>query len=180
MEHDSLRCSAIWLTQGIPRMILGAGTNVLFRDKGFRGVVIRTAQLSGLVFEENGSGNVKVAVAAGVPLPAVVSRACKLGWTGLEWLWGIPGSFGGAVVTNAGAGAVSVADNLVFVKLLTDRGEEMILEKADLRYGYRFLKLPAATVVAEATLNLAAANPETIQDQSRSRASAASRPATLG
>jgi UDP-N-acetylmuramate dehydrogenase len=148
--------------RGIPRMILGAGTNVLFRDKGFRGVVIRTALLSGLVFEENGSGSVNVAVAAGVPLPAMVSRACKLGWAGLEWLWGIPGSFGGAVVTNAGAGAASVAEHLVSVKLLTDRGEEMILEKADLRYGYRFLYLPPATVVAEATLNLSAANPEAI------------------
>jgi UDP-N-acetylmuramate dehydrogenase len=148
--------------EGIPRMILGAGTNVLFRDKGFRGVVLRTARLGGQVFEETGSGNVKVAVAAGVPLPAVVSRACALGWTGLEWLWGIPGSFGGAVVTNAGAGSASMADHLVFVKLLTDRGEETILEKADIRCGYRFLKLPPATVVVEATLELAAANPDVI------------------
>ncbi len=149
--------------QGIPRMILGAGTNVLFRDKGFRGVVLRTALMSGMVFEEDGAGNVEVTVAAGVPLAAVVSRACKLGWTGLEWLWGIPGSFGGAVVTNAGAGGRSVADSLIFVKLLADRGEETILEKADLRYGYRFLKLPSSAVVAEATLKLAAADPEAIQ-----------------
>jgi UDP-N-acetylmuramate dehydrogenase len=156
----------------IPRMILGAGTNVLFRDNGFRGVVVRTALMGGLVFQETGSHKVHVAVAAGVPLPAVVSRACTLGWTGMEWLWGIPGSFGGAVVTNAGAGSVSMADNLVFVRLFTDRGEEMILEKADLSYGYRFLELPAATVVAEATLELAAESPEVIRtnlDAARAR-----------
>jgi UDP-N-acetylmuramate dehydrogenase len=150
--------------EGIPRMVLGAGTNVLFRDRGFRGVVIRTAPLTSLEFREDGSGTVTIDVAAGVPLPGVVSRACKLGWTGLEWLWGIPGSFGGAVVTNAGAGGVSVADRLVRVKLLTERGEETILKKTDLIYGYRFMKLPPSTVVATATLELVAASAQTVQD----------------
>ena len=150
--------------EGIPRIILGAGTNVLFQDYGFRGVVIRTAPLTGLELRDDGSGTVEVDVAAGVPLPGVVSRACKAGATGLEWLWGIPGSFGGAIVTNAGAGTVSVADRLVLVKLLTEHGEEKILKKADLVYGYRFMQLPPATVVAAATLQLTAADPGTIQD----------------
>lgn len=149
--------------EGIPHLILGAGTNILFRDKGFRGVVIRTAPLSGLDFQEIDSKTVRIEVSAGVPLPSVVSRACKAGWTGLEWLWGIPGSFGGAVVTNAGAGTVSVADRVVLLRLLTERGEEKVLEKQDIVSGYRFMQLPAATVVASATLELPAAPAAAVQ-----------------
>jgi UDP-N-acetylmuramate dehydrogenase len=108
---------------------------------------------------------VSVEVAAGVPLPGVVSRACKLCGTGLEWLWGIPGSFGGAVVTNAGAGGVSVADHIVSLKVLSQRGEEKILDKADLVYGYRFMQLPPATVVASATLQLPVVSATAIQDK---------------
>jgi len=88
----------------IPRIVLGAGTNVLFHDSGFRGVVIRTTSLGGLEIRECGSDHALITVAAGVPLPVVVTKACTLGWTGLEPLWGIPGLFGGAVVTNAGVG----------------------------------------------------------------------------
>lgn len=149
--------------ENVPRMILGAGTNVLFSDEGFRGVVVRTGTMSGLGFHANGSDHVRVRVAAGVPLPSVVSEGCKLGWTGLEELWGIPGSFGGAVVTNAGSGPISVADSLVSVKLLTRRGDEVTVQKEELVYGYRSISLPAGTVVVEGTLKLSRADRETIE-----------------
>jgi len=137
-----------------PHILLGSGTNVLFHDAGFRGVVIRTVAMKGLSVERNGSDHVRITAAAGAPLPLVVGRAARDGLTGIEALCGIPGSFGGAVATNAGTGGVSLGDALVRVKLLDGRGEERVLERDDLRYGYRSMELPADAAVVEGTLRL--------------------------
>jgi UDP-N-acetylmuramate dehydrogenase len=156
----------------IPRVILGAGTNVLFSDEGFDGVVVRTGAIGGIEVQANGSGHPRIVVGAGVSLAQVVSRAAKVGATGLEDLWGIPGSFGGAVTSNAGAGTTSIADRLVHVDLLTTQGEEMTLTREHLHYGYRFLRLPAGCVVARATLELTVGDLDTIQarlDAARAR-----------
>lgn len=165
-EPDNLNELAFLLRylrdKAIPRVILGAGTNVIFRDAGFRGVVIRTGSLKGFHIHQNGRDAAVVSAAAGLPLPVLVSRACRLGWTGLEPLWGIPGTVGGGVVVNAGAGGVCMADFLEEVKLVTERGEHITLPKADLTYGYRYMKLPAGSVVVEATLRLSMGVPEKI------------------
>ncbi len=138
----------------IPRIILGAGTNVLFHDAGFRGVVVRTKSLNRMDFQSDTVGVATVIVAAGVPLPRLVNRAAEFGWTGLEDLWGIPGAFGGAVVTNAGAGQVSMSDQLVTIKLLSDRGEQITLNKLDFHSGYRSMEIPPQSVVVEGVLQL--------------------------
>jgi UDP-N-acetylmuramate dehydrogenase len=138
----------------VPHVLLGSGTNVLFQDAGFRGVVIRTVAMKNLSVERNGSDHVRITAGAGAPLPLVVGRAARDGFAGLEALWGIPGSFGGAVATNAGAGGVSLGDALIAVKLLDKRGEEVVLERSALRYGYRSMELPPAAAVVEGTLRL--------------------------
>ena len=158
--------------EGIPRIVLGSGTNVLFRDEGVRGVVVRTGSLTGIEVHANGSDEAAIVVAAGDPLPLVVSRACKEGWSGLEDLWGIPGSFGGAVATNAGTAGISVADRLISLRLLTDRGEEMVLGREDLEYGYRRLTLPRDAVVVEGMVNLRRGDRDAIEtavEQARAR-----------
>lgn len=149
--------------RGISYFLLGSGTNVLFHDAGFRGVVIRTAAIRGFAVEQNGSDHARIIVAAGVPLPALISRAAALGWEGLEPLWGIPGSFGGAIVTNAGAGEVSLGDLLIRAKLMSAAGEEIIAEKEKLGFAYRSTKLPANSVVVEGTLRLRRGNQQTIE-----------------
>lgn len=138
----------------VPHVLLGSGTNVLFHDAGFRGIVIRTVAMKGLSVEQNGADHVRIIAAAGAPLPLVVGRAAREGFSGLEALWGIPGSFGGAVATNAGAGGVCLGDALVAVKLLNATGEELILEHSALRYGYRSMELPRDAAVVEGTLRL--------------------------
>lgn len=140
--------------RGIPRVFLGHGTNVLFHDAGFRGVVVRMHALRDFDVHTNGSGLGRISAAAGVPLSSVVSKACSLGWTGLEPLWGIPGSFGGAVVTNAGAGGVCIGDFLVRIALLSETGKETTLEKEQIRYGYRALDLPRGAVVVGGAVRL--------------------------
>jgi UDP-N-acetylmuramate dehydrogenase len=149
----------LYLTeQEIPYVLLGSGTNVLFHDKGFRGVVVRLTSIDGFSVEENGSDHALITVAAGVPLPLVVSRTARTGWTGMEPLWGIPGSFGGAVVTNAGAGGVSIGERLEQVKLMTRSNEMITLGKDSVRFGYRSMLLPRGAIVLEGTIRLCRAD----------------------
>jgi UDP-N-acetylmuramate dehydrogenase len=156
----------------IPCVVIGAGTNVLFQDSGFRGVVVRTTGLGGFTVHRNGTDHARIIIGPGVGLPAVVSRTARLGWTGLEPLWGIPGSFGGAVVTNAGAGGVSLGDFLWQVKLVQPSGREIVLQKEDLRHEYRSMALPPEAVVVEGTLRLSRGEKGDIQaelEKARSR-----------
>jgi UDP-N-acetylmuramate dehydrogenase len=156
----------------INSVVLGAGTNVLFHDKGFRGVVIRTTALDSLGIHENGSDFCRVTLAAGVLLPRAVSKACRQGLEGLESLWGIPGSFGGAVVTNAGSGDICVGELLESVKLVTRSGGELVVGGRDLTYGYRSMSLPQGSTVVEGVLRLRRADPDSISaelERSRSR-----------
>jgi len=147
----------------IPRVFLGAGTNVLFHDAGFRGVVVRMNALRDFDMQTNGSGHGRVTVAAGVALPSVIGKVCKLGWTGMEPLWGIPGSFGGAVVTNAGAGGVCIGEVLVGIALLMETGEQTSLEKDRILYAYRAIELPQGAVVLGGTLKLNRDDPASIK-----------------
>jgi UDP-N-acetylmuramate dehydrogenase len=166
VEPDSVSALAQLLRylheEKLPRMILGAGTNVLFPDAGFRGIVVRTAGMRGLEFYPNGCGEVRIVVAAGEPLASVVARSCRHGWAGMESLWGIPGSFGGAVVTNAGAGGTSVGELLEDVTLLSGTGTLLRPKVGDLRFKYRSMELPAEAVVVEGSLRLHRGDPQTI------------------
>lgn len=157
---------------GISYLLLGSGTNVLFGDGGFRGLIVRTNRLESWELYSNDSDYAAVRVAAGVSLPLVVTRSCGLGWTGLEPLWGIPGSFGGAVVTNAGAGGASISDFLISVDLVNAVGEEICLDKADLKFGYRSMAIPEGAVVAGGALRLPRGIPSEVEfrlDQAKAR-----------
>lgn len=149
----------------LPYLLLGAGTNVLFHDDGFRGVVIRTCSLGGLNVYENGSDYAQVTVGAGTLLPYVVNQTARLGLEGMAQLWGIPGSFGGAVVTNAGAGGRCMGDLLVQVKLLNLAGTEISLGADKLDYQYRRMRLPQGAAVLEGTVRLRRGNSDMIHNQ---------------
>lgn len=138
----------------LPHFFLGAGTNVLFQDGGFRGVVIRLTALTEVTVQANGSDAGRIVAAAGVPLPVLISKASSLGFSGLEPLWGIPGSLGGAVATNAGAGGVNIGDFLIELKLLDESAEEFTLEKHEIHSGYRFMGLPPGAIVIQGTVRL--------------------------
>ncbi len=142
----------------IDYLVLGAGTNVLFHDNGFRGVVIRTAALDEWEIHQNGSDHCRVTLSAGVPLPTAVSRACKAGLHGMEALWGIPGSFGGGMATNAGAGGISIGDLLESIALVDRVGKEILIPKQDLNYTYRTMCLPLGSVAIQGIIRLVRAD----------------------
>jgi UDP-N-acetylmuramate dehydrogenase len=119
-----------------PILILGLGSNVLFPDNGFRGLVIKNQCVH---FDIKGiQGEVAYLHSeSGAPLPGVANRLGRQGWSGLEWAIGIPGTIGGAVVGNAGAQSGAIADNLLAVSILDSDGMVRELPKTDLGLAYR-------------------------------------------
>lgn len=135
--EDQLRGAyALAKRYDIPVFIFGSGSNILVGDRGIRGLVIenRTDQVEGPA--QNGAG-LKVRVASGVSFAALARRLSSAGYAGLEWAAGIPGSLGGAVVTNAGAYGSALSDVLKSARLADDRGEITEMTPDDLQLTYR-------------------------------------------
>lgn len=121
-------------TEGLPITLLGAGSNLLISDQGLPGLVIATRHLRHAQFDVEAG---LVTAGAGSSLPRLAWKAARLGWRGLEWAVGIPGTIGGAVVMNAGAHKSCTADILVNTHVLSRAGELQLLTPKDLAYRYR-------------------------------------------
>lgn len=113
-------------------LILGKGSNVLFDDRGFDGLVI----LNRLDFVED-EGDGLFYAGAGYSFPRLGQLSARRGWTGLEFAAGIPASVGGAVFMNAGAGGQETADCLSSVLYLSENGECEEVERKQLDFAYR-------------------------------------------
>lgn len=98
----------------LPYLILGSGTNVLFSDKGFDGLVIKINDNKLKIKGE------KMECSSGAPLSKVVGQALASGLSGLEWAMGIPGTIGGAVVNNAGAYGGDMSGIVSEVEIIRD------------------------------------------------------------
>ncbi len=120
-------------TEGIPLTIIGNGSNVLVKDKGIRGVVVK---LGNALKSMECSGD-KLTAEAGVSLAAIANKAAACGLTGLEFAVGIPGSLGGAVFMNAGAYDGEMCKVVAQVTVLTSDGKIEVLSNEDLEFGYR-------------------------------------------
>ena len=99
-----------------PLLITGNGTNVLYADAGVRGVVARVA-LNNYTIEEQDNEALLVA-GAGVSWPRLLNELSPLGWGGLEFGPGIPGTLGGGVISNAGAHGSDLGEVLLWVEVL--------------------------------------------------------------
>lgn len=145
--------------EGIPFFILGGGSNVLFKDEGFRGMVIRMSALNGIEFKRN-----IVEVEAGMNLTRLINLAAREGLSGLEPLYGIPGEIGGAVVMNAGSFGREIRELLTSAKLITWEGEEVELPVDELGLSYRRSKIPEMGVITSVKLELVQSDPDKILD----------------
>lgn len=131
-------------------LVLGNGTNLLVLDGGIRGVTIKVAKgLRGL--EASGTS---LKVGAGYPLPGLVEHCRSLGWSGLEWAVGIPGSVGGALVMNAGAYGGQMSDLVIRVWGYLPSGDRLTIPARRIRFGYRQAQYPKGFVIAGAELEL--------------------------
>jgi UDP-N-acetylmuramate dehydrogenase len=122
VEEDALeRLATLAAAHDWPLMLVGNGTNVLYADAGAHGIVARMLltqwSLEPLEPLED-AARVRLRAGAGVSLPKLVNELAAQGWAGLEWAAGVPGTIGGAVVSNAGAHGVCVADTLESARIL--------------------------------------------------------------
>lgn len=104
--------------RGLPWCILGAGSNVLVGDRGIRGLVVEYDARTIDAPQQQPDGGLRVRVEAGASFATVARRLSREGYTGVEWAVGIPGTLGGAVVTNAGAHGGDLAANLASATLI--------------------------------------------------------------
>jgi UDP-N-acetylmuramate dehydrogenase len=129
--------------------VIGAGSNILVRDNGFPGLVIKISTNS---LEINKS---RVRVGSGMPLGKLVSSLSAKGIGSLEFLVGIPGSVGGAVVMNSGAWGKEIGDFVKKVKVMNRAGQEIELSRKQMGFGYRKSRLQNdKLIVTEVELKL--------------------------
>ena len=122
----------------VPVTVIGNGSNLLVGDQGIRGVVICIGSgMRGIRVDGE-----KIFLEAGVTLAAAAKQAAKAGLTGLEFASGIPGTFGGAVVMNAGAYGGEMKDVIVSVRVISEDGEILTLSKEELDLSYRHSVIP--------------------------------------
>jgi UDP-N-acetylmuramate dehydrogenase len=132
----------------IPVHVIGACSNVIIRDGGLPGVAVRLARGFGAI-EVDADGIVAGAAALDV---TVAEHAAAASLTGLEFLSGIPGSIGGAVVMNGGAYGGDIASCLDSADVVMRSGDQRRLAAAELAFAYRHSRLPHGAVVVRARL----------------------------
>ncbi|MEP5937189.1 MAG: UDP-N-acetylmuramate dehydrogenase [Erythrobacter sp.] len=142
-----------------PIMALGLGSNMIVRDGGVPGVVIRLGKPFAQVTD---LGDHKVACGGGASGILVSSTARDAGIAGLEFLRGIPGTVGGFVRMNGGAYGREVADVLIDCDVIMTDGNLITLPANDLQYSYRHSALPDGAIVVSARFQGEAGDPETI------------------
>ena len=116
----------------IPLLLLGNGSNMVVRDGGVRGIVLRLEKLNKITIKGN-----RVIAESGADIIDVSRAVASERLTGLEFACGIPGSIGGAMAMNAGAYGGEIQDVIVQSTVLTPSGEKLILSKEELELGYR-------------------------------------------
>ncbi len=148
------------LDPGVPVTVLGVGSNVIVRDGGIEGVVIR---LAGRPWAQITTGGDTITAGAGA-LDSMVARAsAKAGIAGLEFYAGIPGTIGGALTMNAGCYGSETKDVLVSARGLTRAGERVDYALADFGYTYRHSEAPADIIWLEATYRGTPDDPAAVQ-----------------
>jgi UDP-N-acetylmuramate dehydrogenase len=129
----------------LPLRVLGGGCNVLVRDEGVRGAVLR---LSEPAFTEISVEGQRARAGGGAAVSALISQSARHGLGGLETLVGIPGTVGGALRCNAGDRAGDVSQFVHSVEVLDSRGEVQVRERDELRFGYHWSNLDDPVLLA--------------------------------
>jgi len=144
---------------GVSPVFLGGGTNVLVRDGGIRGVVVKIAtNLSRVIVDGDA-----VRAEAGTRLASLCRESIEHGLSGLEFTAGIPGCVGGAVIMNAGTNMGDIGRVIRSVRVVEPDGSLVDIPREKLEFGYRSSSLQGSgRCVAEACFQLQKASPEDV------------------
>lgn len=145
-NQAELQSLLVLLTElGVRRLVIGQGSNLLFADEGYDGVVIMLGRKFADIERLNGA---KVRAEAGCGLTRLVNWCASQGLAGLEFAAGIPGSVGGAVAMNAGAWGREIKDVLASVTFLRETGERVKMASEELLFSYRHLECKGLIVAS--------------------------------
>src|SRR5712671_6538682 len=148
-SEDVVRALELAQERGLPWIVLGLGSNVLVKDGGFPGVVIRMGK--GLDrFEMKGATAI---VGAGLPTPLLARRTAEAGFVGIERFVGIPGTVGGGAYMNAGAHGAEFAEVLTEATVMDAKGKMRQVPRKQISFKYRSSNL-GNVIVLEAKLAL--------------------------
>ena len=147
--------------EDVPSHVLGGGANVLIRDDGVNGLVIR---LNEPAFREIRCQGDRVTTAGGVDLMKLSLHCSRRGLAGLEFLAGIPGTVGGAIRMNAGGRFGQISDVVRSVRLMTPDGVIETRPADQIGFGYRHSKI-GPRVVVSAELQLRPDDPKQVMDR---------------
>jgi len=146
--------------EGLKMVVLGGGSDILFPDEGFKGLVIRMAGLNDI--EVRGE---TILTGAGVHLSRLIGIAEKVGLSGVEPLAGIPGEVGGAIAKNAGSFGREIRDLLISVRVLTWENELVELAPEELSLSYRSSKVDEIGIIVSAKFQLKEGDKERIREE---------------
>jgi UDP-N-acetylmuramate dehydrogenase len=149
--------------QRLPLRVLGGGCNVLIRDEGVKGVVLRLSEPAFTQVTVEGNA---VRGGTGAAVSALISQAARHGLAGLETLVGIPGTVGGALRCNAGDRSGDISQFVRQVEVLDSRGEAQVRERDELRFGYHSSNLDDPVILA-AEFRLESDSPDAIVKRMR-------------
>jgi len=156
--EDVARALELAQDRGLPWMVIGLGSNLLVKDGGFPGVVIRMGK--GLDrFEMKGATAI---VGAGLPTPILARRTAEAGFVGVERFVGIPGTVGGGIFMNAGCHGAEFSEIVTEVTLMDSRGKIKQLSRKQISFKYRSTNLDG--IVLEAKLGLGEESPAKLKE----------------
>jgi UDP-N-acetylmuramate dehydrogenase len=162
---DELREAFAWAAENKRKyFVLGGGSNLLFSDAGFDGLVIKFS------FNEIAINGDEVTVGGGMPLFLVIKKTADAGLAGMESLAGIPGTVGGAAANNAGAYGTTIGDVFHSAELLFPDGRAATVDRDWMQYAYRASRLKfwndgGKPVLTKITLKLKKSEPEILNEK---------------
>lgn len=139
------------ITNGEKYIVLGNGSNIIFKNDYYDGVVIVLSYLNKITINDT-----KIEVEAGYSLQKLALEACNSGLTGLEFACGIPGCIGASIAMNAGAYNASLEDVVESVEVINDKFEIITMTNEEMDFSYRdsFFKRNKNYIIISATIKL--------------------------
>jgi UDP-N-acetylmuramate dehydrogenase len=162
LDEGDLRNVLKYLThRNIPYRFLGNGTNVIVNDSGLDEALIRITRMKSKGYKKTKNG-ATADVSGGVSLKQFIKDNARHGLSGLENLYWIPGTVGGALKMNAGSFGTSVSDPLLTMRVLNAHGQIVTMTRREASFGYRASPVKPGECVVNASFSLKSRNKKEI------------------
>ncbi|MBL0849314.1 MAG: UDP-N-acetylmuramate dehydrogenase [Candidatus Liberibacter ctenarytainae] len=146
-DVDDLTAFLTLLPRSLPLTVVGLGSNLLVRDAGIKGMVLRLSHAG--FGQAKVTNDFKIIAGASCSGKFLANLAVKHGIGGFHFFYGIPGSVGGAAYMNAGSNNYETAELVIEVHVMDRMGNKHVISRNDMGYGYRCSKLPQDMIITQ-------------------------------